>query len=149
MSKIKKKAVILSIIGFLVGITIGLFISLVTESSEDDYISLPISLFRLFIGGLYGSVSMGASIVYDIEKWSITRATITHFGITLVGFYSMGTIQGWLIFGDTLFLIVTVAFIVTYFIIWLANFLTYKAAVGRMNKILEKTKEKKSSRREI
>lgn len=142
MSRIKKKAIILSVIGFVIGILIGLIISVITHSAEDKALSLGTHLFYIIAGGLHGAIAMGTSAIYEIESWSIARVTITHFGITLLSFYILGTIQGWLTIGDTMFWIITVAFILAYFIVWLVNYIAYKRAVAKMNEDLEKLKDK-------
>ena len=143
MNRLKKKAIILSIAGFIAGILIGIIISLLTASSEETPTNLWSRLFYLLVGGIHGAIAMGSSIIYEKEDWSIAGVTITHFVITLASFYTLGTIQGWLNFGDAVFWIITIVFIVVYIIIWLANYLAYKRAVKEMNNDLEKIQGKK------
>ena len=98
-------------------------------------------LLRYFvITGVYGIVSMGAQVVYDIEEWSITRATLTHLVITLAGFYGMAFFLGWFALGSSLFWIMTGGFIAAYAVIWCAYYFSYRRNIRKMNEALQKWK---------
>ena len=86
MNRLKKKAIILSIAGFIAGILIGIIISLLTASSEETPTNLWSRLIYLLAGGIHGAIAMGSSIIYEKEDWSIAGVTITHFVITLASF---------------------------------------------------------------
>ena len=43
------------------------------------------------VSGFFGAICMGGTVVYDIEKWSILKATITHFFITIISFFATAT----------------------------------------------------------
>ncbi len=139
MSNVLKKGFVLGACGFAMGVFIGICMCAVSGGVEFT----PINVFYLLVGGLYGAWAMGGSAVYDIEEWSILRCTLTHFISTLLAFYLMGTIQGgWLVIGSTVFWIVTAAFVVCYFIIWLVQYLKYKREVRIMNEELKEFKKK-------
>ncbi|MBR3306740.1 MAG: DUF3021 domain-containing protein [Lachnospiraceae bacterium] len=144
MKRSVKSALILGSIGFVCGILIGLtfFICSDVYGAEDRAAAFAgLSLFELLVGGIYGMISMGLTVVYDIESWSIAKATITHFAFTLAGFYAMGMIQGWLVLGDLLFWIMTAAFIAVYICIWLSQYLSYRRQIRRMNDGLDQFKK--------
>lgn len=98
----------------------------------------PGTLIAYFISsGLYGAVVMGATVAYDIERWSITRATLTHLFVALGGLYAMGLVQGWLTFSVFGFLVPTLGFIAAYFLIWLVQCLSYRRKVSQMNRTMK------------
>ncbi len=91
----------------------------------------------LVTSGLYGALGMGATVTYDIERWSISRATLTHLFIALGGMYALGLAQGWLTFSVYGFLVPTLGFIAAYFLIWLVQCLSYRRKVSQMNRTMK------------
>ena len=130
-----KKAVMLSILGYLLGVAIGVIVFL--SSSEG---SLAKSIPYILLSGIPGCVAMGSTVVYDIEKWSVARATVTHFLITFLCFYLLAFALGWFRFGDSLFWTITAAMVAGYIIIWLIQYLIYKRQIRKMNDNLQKRK---------
>lgn len=139
MKKIVKKAVILGIIGFGLGLLISFVVYSITKDGDERIGEI---LLDFFAGGLYSALALGGSAIYDIEEWSILRCTLTHFIITLLGYYSMGTFQGWLIIGSGIFYITTAIFIIAYILVWIGNALYYANKIKKLNQELEKSKNK-------
>ena len=44
-------------------------------------------ILHLLMSGVLGMVANGSSVIYEIEEWSIARATITHFTIAMWAFF--------------------------------------------------------------
>lgn len=139
MKKIVKKAVILGIIGFGLGLLISFVVYQLTKDGDERIGEI---LRGFLAGGLYSAMALSGSVIYDIEEWSILRCTLTHFIITLLGYYSMGTVQGWLIIGSGIFYITTVIFIIAYILVWIGNALYYANKIKKLNQELEKSKNK-------
>jgi Protein of unknown function (DUF3021). len=134
-SGLKKKCIILCLIGFVVGIIISLFIGLFCNS-PDGVTDYKVSLIQLIGSGLFGIISMGGSIVYQIENWSLRRATVSHYFITMIAFLVANEVLGW--FGrGVILLIVFLAMSVIYLIIWFVEYSLYKRRVDEMNKDLQ------------
>lgn len=87
-------------------------------------------------GGLYGAVAVGSTVVYDIERWSVARATLTHLLITLGGLYLLGLVQGWLAFTPLGFFVPTAGFVASYFLIWLVQCPSLRRKVTQLNRRL-------------
>ncbi len=139
MSEIKKKSIILGLIGGAVGALICFFMSSFTGSGEAvESISAKTPVFYYVISFLHGAICMGSSVVYSIESWSVVRCTLTHFLITLTSFYILGTLQEWLEFFSPTFWIITACFVVAYFMIWLIMYLRYRKEVRQMNEDLNR-----------
>ena len=139
MRKIIKKAVILGIIGFGLGLLISFVVYSITKDGDEAIVEIVRSFL---VGGLYSALALGGSAIYDIEEWSILRCTLTHFIITLLGFYSMGLIQGWLAIGSWIFYLTTAIFIIAYILVWIGSALYYGNKIKKLNQELEKSKNK-------
>ena len=112
-----KKATLLGLTGFVLGIMIWAGFALTGGSSEGLGDAFP----HLLLGGLYGAVAMGGSVAYDVEKWSIARATATHF-LLMFGLYCLLVLSmGWFRIEDPVFWIVIAVMAVGYILIWLLH----------------------------
>lgn len=149
MSNLRKKALWLALLGVVLGIGVGLmfyvFAGLGGFLAQEEN---RLAMFMYFLlCGLYGAVNMGTSAVYDIESWSILRCTLTHFGITLVStvlFFGTMILLGWLTAPPTgVCLLTAAAYVVIYFLIWLAQYLSYRKKVRKMNATLRKWKNRR------
>ncbi len=140
-----KKATLLGLVGFVLGMLISIGFGLICGASEDLKSALP----HILLGGLYGAVAMGSTVVYDIEKWSIARATATHF-LLIIGLYCVLVFSmGWFRIEDPAFWIVIAIMIVGYVLIWLLQYLAYKRKVRQMNDNLRMLKTKPSDRSDM
>ena len=92
-----------------------------------------------------GAISMGASAVYDVDRWSILRVTFTHFIISFSGFWVLAAIQGWLLIYNPFFWLGVMLFIWAYITIWFVNFLIYSKKVKEINNALEDIKDLKNT----
>ncbi len=156
--KLIHRFIILSSIGFGVGIIMGVMITAwsATATYADGNLYLcskdlieavgnPLLAFVIeaFASGLYGILAMGGSGVYAIESWSIAKCTAIHYAVTMAGFYILAFSMRWLLPGriaDALFMFVIIT--VPYIFIWLINYLSYRAQLRSINKTLEELKLK-------
>lgn len=138
MNEVAKKAVFFSALGLVMGLAIGIVLWLVgTPGALAGKEEIHTLIVYLVVSGLYGMIAMGSSAVYDIEEWSIAKATVVHFAATLIGFYALGMIEGWLEFGDMVFCIMTAAFVVIYFVIWFIQYMAFTRMVNNINRDLK------------
>ena len=131
-----RKAMLLGLLGYAIGALIGLAIVLLQGETVDVSGTLP----RILLGGIPGALAMGSSVAYGIEKWSILRATATHFLITMCALCFGGYVLQW--FGperSMLWIMIAVS-LAAYIAIWLAFYFSYKKTIRRMNEDLQKMK---------
>lgn len=134
MDKTVRDGLLLGAIGFALGVLVGAAILALLIHHAPGGRTDPEALIRFILfSGVYGALGMGASVVYRLERWSITRATVTHLLIALGGLYALGLAQGWLSPSVRGMLLPTLGFIAVYFLIWLAQYLAYRREVSRMN----------------
>lgn len=134
-----KKTMLLGLAGFVLGVLICIGFML-ARSSEGLKAAFP----NLVISGIYGAVAMGSSIVYDVEKWSITRATATHFLLVFALYFLLVLSMGWFSLSDPVFWIVVGAMVAVYILIWLLQYLSYRRQIREMNDELIKWKSRNS-----
>ena len=146
MEVIWKKAVILGAIGMILGIFIGAgFWYLMSGEAPETSTSLNAMMLHLLLSGVLGMVANGSSVIYEIEEWSIVRATITHFIIAMGAFYVIAFTLGWFSPTEPACWIMSAIMVFVYFVIWMVQSLVFKHKVKRMNEELRKWK----SRREV
>ena len=142
MNTRKKQIILLSVIGAVMGIAIW-FIMLLAHNPKalsDDSRNTGFIILNIFLSALFGACCLGGSFVYDIEEWSILRATVTHFIIVFAGFNIIGLSLGWFAFGSIEYLIIHAVMIAAYIMIWLIQYLIYKQKVRELNRELENWK---------
>ncbi len=131
----KKDFLIRALLGTIIGLAIcitlyaiGLFDEIVLDNKG--------FMILQFIGSaLLGFVAMGGTIVYDVEKWGLTKVTVIHFSMTIIVFVADYLILKW--FPLNILPIVLAVFIVAYFIIWLINFVIYNRSIKDINSDLD------------
>ena len=136
-----KKAILLSLAGFLLGGIISVIFILTGSPDGLAAKDLP----HILLGGLYGAVAMGSSVIYDVEKWSIARATATHFLLMFALYFLLVLSLGWFRLDEPLFWIILGCMAVGYVLIWLFQYLSYSRKIREMNGSLNKMKSKESS----
>lgn len=146
MTNLRKKALWLSLIGFVLGIVVGICIQLILKPEFLSFTNhiLTKVLYYLFCG-LLGALCMGSSVIYDIESWSVLRCTATHFLITFGGFIAF--YAGLIAIGVSnlpplgIRIFIVVIFVIVYFCIWLVQYLIYRRKVKKMNAKLQVWKQ--------
>ena len=129
-----KRAALLSLAGLAAGMLIGVCIMLARDMTLQE--ALP----GILAGGIYSAAAMGSTIVYGIEKWSIARATVTHFLFVFLLYALLAVFLGWFRPGDPVFWIVLAAMAAVYVLIWLLQYLSYRRKIQEMNDSLKKWK---------
>ena len=120
-------------IGFALGLPVSAGIFCLTHSGAFPGDMAPLVLSMLS-GALFGAVVMAATVVYEIDRWSLTRATLTHLLVALGGMYLLGLVQGWLALTLTGFVAPTLCFVTVYAVIWLIQGLSLRDKIRRMNR---------------
>ncbi len=140
-----KQFLLRGLIGMLIGLSIG-YTVLLGYSYFGNNLSITSSVlqFNYFIGLGVGFWMSAASIVYDIEEWSLLRQTVTH-GILILPYIPVAFVIGWAptgVVGRILFILM---YIIVYIIIWFSfkTYWTKKAdelneGLDKLNKISHK-----------
>ena len=135
LADLKNKMIIRALIGFVLGMFIEIAFWFYNMRGY-----APGFLLNLVMGGMVGLINNGSSVVYDIEKWGTTRATVFHYTLTVVVFLTIALSMGWFEVDATL-AIFMVIFTVVYALIWLYEYLYWKKTVDKMNRQLDEFKK--------
>ena len=130
-----RKAMWMGLLGYAAGCLIGLVFTLSAGAANFRE-----ALAQILLGGIPGALAMGSSVVYGIEKWSILRATATHFIITMGALLFGGYVLQWFGSDRTPLLIMMAISLVCYAVIWLVFYLSYRKTIQQMNDDLRKMK---------
>lgn len=150
----KKQILLRSAIGFPVGVCISNLILLVIALCIGTYAPCAPGCTALFgsetagataqflLSGLVGAVFAGSSVIWEVETWSLFRATATHFCITTPLFWGASLLLGWCglnLWGMLLYLGI---FLCIYLSIWLSQYSIYRRKIRKINqKLQEDTKQ--------
>ena len=135
MGDLKVKLIIKSMLGALISIAICLTLYAVGSYDELILNNKPFVFAQIIGSVILGVVAMGGSVVYDFDRWSLTKVTIVHYVLTMGTFVLCCFFLGW--FSHDILFIVFIIFTVAYFIIWLINYLIYRREIRRINRELE------------
>ena len=143
---LKQRFIYKSAVGFSLGVFLTIFINVIVNfllsgSLQDnpyseirnsmDFIKI---MLELLTGGMLGCVGNGGSVVYEIENWSIFRATATHFIVTMTVYVIVGLYNGWLLPKHSMVNVVQIGMMVfVYVLIWLSQYLVYKKSINDIN----------------
>ena len=133
MNGLFKSALRRCVIGFALGLVVST-VTLFMAGSGAFAGEAGAFAIRLLPGGVYGAVVMSCSVVYDVERWSIARATLIHFVVTLSGMYALGLAQEWLKVSLPGFVALTLGCVAIYILIWLFQWLSLRNKVQQINR---------------
>ena len=131
-----KKAMILGLLGYIAGCIIGLCFTL-----QNENFTLAGALPQILLGGIPGAIAMGTTVLYDIEEWSLLRATVTHFLIVMGAMLLACFVLKWFEPWSTPFWIMLAAELVGYVIVWLIMCFCYKKQVRKLNRLLKENQD--------
>ncbi len=131
---IRDKCMFRMLLGFTLGLLLGI-VMYVLSIPDGTVINKPYLVCHLLGSGAVGLVGYGGAIVYDIESWSLGRATFTHYIVSFMTMFVISELLGW--FSHDILFGVFVFFSAVYALIWLTEYFVWKAQVRKMNKDLE------------
>lgn len=135
--ELKSKFIIKSLIGFIIGLFVGIFfwsLNARTDFGKEF-------LVHLVMSGVYGLLAMGGSVVYDIESWGLLKATVSHYVLVMFDYIVVAVLLKWYTRVSDL-LISIVIMTVLYAMIWLFEYLVWKRTIREMNAELRKMQER-------
>lgn len=154
--KMRHRITILASIGFGMGVIFGVMITAfsATLTYGDGTLHLcseglikavgdPLTAFTIqaFASGLHGALALGSSAIYEYEKWSLVKVTFIHYITVMISFYTLAFLMRWFV-PDEPKEPVIMFFIMTgvYFVIWLSNYISYRAELKKLNRELDEYK---------
>lgn len=151
----KKKILLRGLLGAPIGATISLIITIIISLclGSGEYFPAPPELVD-WCGGetnavivqticsmFIGAISCGASVIWQIEKWSLTKQTLIHFVVFTVSFVPVSYLLNWMPHNLYGALSYAVAFVILYVLIWVSTYFSIKAKIKKMNKQLREMQQ--------
>lgn len=138
-------------LGFPIGIAIGhlinIIISLIWGGGHFSPViptleaqvgsEIGVVLLQTLLCGLLGSVFSGASIIWEIENWSIAKQTALYFVITALTMMPMAYFLHWMPHSLKGFLSYFATFVVIFIIVWIIQYLAWKNKIMKLNQGLK------------
>ena len=143
-----KKAILRGLLGVPLGIAIGQVIVIIISIAIGDgyYVGavpeliaefggqLNAVIFQTVLYGVLGGVFAGASVIWEMERWSIVRQTGTYFLLTAVTMLPIAYFGHWMERTLTGFLIYFAVFIGIFIFNWLLQYVIWRNRVKGMNR---------------
>ncbi|MDI9470123.1 MAG: DUF3021 domain-containing protein [Bacillota bacterium] len=98
-------------------------------------------VFQTILGAICGMVAHAGMCFFDIEKWSLLRASVVHCALILITFLPIGLQLYWFSFDLVAILIMAFAIILVYALIWLIMYIAWKRDIRQMNRLAEEYKK--------
>lgn len=142
---LKKKAAVRGLLGFPIGVTIGVFITILASLTEGSGVYHPVMpsmaarmgsevnamLIQTVLSGVMGVGFAAGSAVWDIDSWSLFRQTAVYFLIACVSQLPIAYFCGWMDNAGIMGYIGT--FVLIFIIVWFVLYLGIRAKVKKMN----------------
>jgi hypothetical protein len=149
-----RKTLKLAAIGFLMGMITGNIIAYFTAGGSYALVSEALVaktgsetaaiIVQTLMSGLYGAITMGGVIFYEIEEWSLLRTALTHYALCMISYIPIALFLGWIrpeaFLADYSFS--AAGQTVTYIIIFMIMYIRYRHEVKELNSMLEEKKAK-------
>lgn len=142
-----KKVIARGLLGFPLGIALGYIITIILSViyGEGHYSSAPPLLiadfeseiaavvFQAVLCGVLGSAFAAASVVWQMETWSIARQTAVYFLVTAVVMFGVAYLNRWMEPSLEGFLIYAAIFVGIFIVIWLILRLAFSTQIKQVN----------------
>jgi len=124
--------------GIAIGATVGLFIAVIMDGQggASFYTTLDYYIKGYLTSAFIGAVFGAASIIWDIEKFSLLKQTTSYFAITIVTHLSCALFAMWIPFELWAILMYIGIYIVLFAIIFAIVYSVQKKRVDEVNKAL-------------
>lgn len=143
----KKKFILRCLMGAPIGLTIsmistifissiigdGTYYAVTPELITDFGSELNAVIVQSLLSCLYGAAFAGASVIWENDRWSLLRQTISHLIICSLATFPVGYINRWMSHDAKGILLYFGIFFVIYAVIWISQYLIIKKRISQMN----------------
>jgi hypothetical protein len=142
-----KKTICRAALGFPLGICIGYIITIAISLvlATGQYSSCPPLLaqqfgselaavvFQTVLCGVLGAAFAAASIIWEMEKWSIAKQTGVYFLVTSLAMFPIAYFAQWMERSLAGFLLYFGIFAAIFIVMWLIQYFVWRSKIKRMN----------------
>ena len=148
----KKKLIGRGLIGFPVGIAIGYVITVIISICIGDGFFHPVNpelvnkmgselnaiLIQTGLSGIMGTGFAMASVIWEIDKWSIAKQTGIYFVLTAAAMMPVAYITGWMEHSTIGVVTYFGIFVIIFVVVWMIQYSVIKCNIRKMNETLHK-----------
>lgn len=152
----KKKAFLRGLLGFPLGISIGYIITIIISLGwangfyspcvpalvEQMGSEINAVIFQTVLSGLLGSTFSAASLIWEIDKWSMAKQTGLYFMITALVMMPLAYLAKWVEPTFIGMLAYFGSFTIVFIIVWLIQYTIWKNKINKMNQGIKMKREK-------
>lgn len=143
----KKKIILRGLLGAPVGVAISYLITVLISLMVSDGNYYPVVpklietcgsemnavLLQTLFSLLYGAVWGGATVIWDMENWSLLKMTLTHLVICSTVTFPVAYFMWWMPHNIAGFLFYFGAFLAIYLVIWFSQYQSIKRQLDQIN----------------
>lgn len=148
----KKEVLLRGFYGLAIGIALGHVIAIIISAVKGDGMFYAVSpglinnwgtelsatIVQTVLCGVLGGVLGAASVIWELDRWSLMKQTVTHFFLFSVTFTMIAYILCWIPRSAAGIVASTAIFIVIYGVSWCCAYFFYKRNVKQINDSLKK-----------
>ena len=143
----KKQALLRGLLGFPLGIAFNCILAVIISLIKGDghyYPCVPSLIesvgseigavtLQVVLGGLLGASFAAASVIWEIENWSIAKQTAIYFSVTAIAMLPIAYLTEWMEHTLIGFLLYFGIFLVIFIIMWLLQYCYWKRKIRVLN----------------
>jgi hypothetical protein len=151
---LKKKTLKRGLLGFPLGVAIGYTITiLISLVVADGYYSpcvpalvdamgseIGAVIFQAALCGLLGATFAAASVIWEMDNWSIVKQTGLYFLVAAVIMFPIAWFTHWMEHSVAGFLLYTGIFIAIFVFMWVVQYCIWRQRIKGINKKMEERK---------
>lgn len=153
----KKKIIKRGLLGFPEGIALGFVITVIISVCIGDGSYYPVStelissmgselnavILQTVLCGMLGSGFAMASVIWEIDSWSLAKQSGIYFAIACVIMFPVAYIANWMKHSVPGVLSYMGIFIAIFVVVWIAQYLCWRRRIKKMNDRIKNDKDKK------
>jgi hypothetical protein len=130
-----------TIITIIISLTVGdgCYYPVVPDLISDCGTEMNAVLIQAVFSLIYGAAWAGASIIWEVETWSILRQTLTHLVICSSATLPAAYLMRWMNHSASGILLYFGIFFAIYLIIWLSQYSGMKKRVSEINRKIQES----------
>jgi hypothetical protein len=115
----------------------GTYYAVVPSLVRDMGSEINAVILQAVLSMLYGAAWAGASVIWDMEKWSILKMTLVHLAVTSLATLPVAYFAQWMPHSISGVLIYFGIFFAIYLCVWLSQYAVMKKRVAELNRKIQ------------
>lgn len=151
----KKKMIQRGLLGFPIGIAIGYVITVIISMCVGDGTFYPVTpelietmgnelnavILQTVLCGIMGAGFSMASLIWEIDSWSIVKQSGIYFAIACVVMLPIAYVANWMKHSLVGVLSYIGIFVAIFMFVWIAQYFAWKSKIKKMNEEIEKKRQ--------